>query len=433
MQSDSRLPRAARSDVRVRALAVAFIVAFAWVGTTSRGAAQDAQLVIDLAQTAESAGADSRASVAQLSGTLRPSQKRGVAVTLPAGRCVVVVARSAAGLENVDVEIARGRTVLARDTDTGRSATARHCAGPTSERLEARARAFRGAGAFVLAAYLLPQAEVSAPATGSAAQPFAAGLLDRLALLVRASSGGMAPLTAPAREVLAPGQRVERDVTIVPGRCYRVIVAAEDGVMDVDLALRAPGARADETVQTDGTAVALASLGVIRPLCPALPGTYRLALSLVSGTGAFAWQLLGSVASSSAPTDAPRAAAFRVGGAGTDFVAQRLRTRHAAAGEGREPVSDARVGQLRTSESSEEEVRVEGGRCYVVLGAGAPSAAELDLVVRDALGNELARDAERDAAPRARFCPLTSGPVRIAVRMARGYGGFGVQVFGGPR
>jgi hypothetical protein len=425
--------RRLRRRARVRFLNAILGVLVGAFALAPRAHAQDAQLLVDLASTAESAGADTRTSLAQLSGALRASQKRGVAVAVPAGRCVVVVARSAAGLENVDVEIARGRTVLARDTDTGRSATARHCAGSAPERLEARARAFRGAGGFALAAYLLPQGEASASASRSLAQPFAAGLLDRLALLVSASSGGMSPLTAPAREVLAPGQRVERDVTIVPGRCYRVIVAAEDGVMDVDLALRAPGARVDETVQTDGTRVALASLGVIRPLCPALPGTYRLALTLVAGTGAFAWQLLGSVDAPAQPASAPRSATFRVGGVGTDFVAQRLRTRHAAVGEGREAVTDARVGQLRTSESSEEEVRVEGGRCYVVLGAGAPSAAEVDLLVRDALGNELARDAERDAAPRARFCPLTSGPVRIAVRMARGYGGFGVQVFGGPR
>jgi hypothetical protein len=408
----------------------AMLVSFA---VSSGARAQDAQLLVDLASTAESAGADTRSSLAQLSGALRASQTRGVAVALPPGRCVVVVARAAAGLENVDVEIARGRTVLARDTETGRSATARHCAGATSERVEVRARAFRGAGAFALAAYLLPPGEASSGASSSAPQGFAAGLLDRLASLVRASSGGMSPLTAPAREVLVQGQRVERDVTLVPGRCYRVIVAAEDGVMDVDLALRAPGARADETVQTDGTPVALATLGVIRPLCPALPGTYRLALTLVAGTGAFAWQLLGSVDAPAQVAAATPGATFRVGGAGSDFVAQRLRARHAAVGEGREAVTDARVGQLRTSESREEEVRVEGGRCYVVLGAGAPSAAELDLLVRDALGNELARDAERDAAPRARFCPLTSGPVRVVVRMARGYGAFGVQVFGGPR
>jgi hypothetical protein len=430
--SGNERPRAC-GGLATRRNGALFGAMLAWFAASPGARAQDAQLLVELASTAESAGADTRSSLAQLSGVLRVSQKRGVAVALPAGRCVVVVARAAGGLENVDVEIARGRTVLARDTDTGRSATARHCAGAAPERLEARARAFRGAGAFALAAYLLPQGEASANASRTPEQPFAAGLLDRLALLVRASSGGMSPLTAPAREVLAPGQRVERDVTIVPGRCYRVIVAAEDGVMDVDLALRAPGARADETVQTDGTPVALATLGVIRPLCPALPGTYRLALTLVAGTGAFAWQLLGSVDAPAQAASATRSATFRVGGAGTDFVAQRLRTRHAAVGEGREAVTDARVGQLRTSESSEEEVRVEGGRCYVVLAAGAPSAAELDLLVRDALGNELARDAERDAAPRARFCPLTSGPVRVAVRMARGYGGFGVQVFGGPR
>ncbi len=416
---------------------VAGVALLAWLALGAagpRGArAQDAQLLIDLASTAEEGGADTREALAQAAGSLRAAQQRAVPLTLPAGRCVLVAARASGGLENVDVAIARGRTVLARDTDTGRAAMARHCAGPAAERLEMRARAFRGAGPFALAAYLLPAQAAGGAAAVGAAPPAATGLLDRLAARVVASGSDMVLVTAPAREVLAPGQRVERDVPLAPGRCYRVLVAAEDGVLDVDLALRAPGARGDETLQADGTHEAAASLGLLRPLCPPTPGVYRLAISLVAGQGAIAWQVLGSAAGPAPAVEVARAPAFRVGGAGTDFVAQRLRARHAAVGEGRDAVIDVRAGQLRTSESIEQEVRVEAGRCYVVLGAGAPSVAELDLLVRDALGNELARDAERDAFPRARFCPLTSAPVRIVARMFRGYGPFGVQVFGGPR
>lgn len=399
------------------------------LGVPWRVAAQDAQLFIDVATTADAAGADTREALAQSSGELRAAQQRAVPVTLAAGRCLLAAARAGGALENVDVEVARGRTVLARDTETGRDAAARYCASARPERLQVRVRAFRGAGPFALGVYVLPEGATEAVAV---AAPTSAGLLDRLATRVRASGAGMAPVTAEAREVLVAGQRVERDVTIVPGRCYRVLVAAEDGVTDVDLALRAPDARGDESLQTDGTREATASLGLLRPLCPPTPGTYRLAITLVTGTGAIAWQMLGSSATAPA-TVAVERVTFPIGGTGTTFVAQRVRARHTVAGEGRAPVSDLLVGQLRTSETAEHEVPVEAGKCYVALGAGAPSVTELDLVVRDSLGNELARDAERDAFPRARFCPLTSARVRISARMYRGYGPYGVQIFGGPR
>jgi hypothetical protein len=404
-------------------------LAVALVAAPPRAGAQDAQLLIDVATTADAAGADTREALAQSSGELRAAQQRALPVTLAAGRCLLAAARSGGALENVDVEVLRGRTVLSRDTDTGHEATARYCAAARPERLSVRVRAFRGAGPFALGVYLLPEGATAAVAVVALTS---AGLLDRLAERVRASGAGMSPVTAEAREVLVAGQRVERDVSIVPGRCYRVLVAAEDGVTDVDLALRAPDARGDESLQTDGTREPTASLGLLRPLCPPSPGTYRLAITLVSGTGAIAWQVLGSSATAPAETAAARVT-FPIGGAGTTFVAQRVRARHTAVGEGRAPVSDLFAGQLRTNEAADHEVLVDAGKCYVVLGAGAPSVAELDLVVRDSLGNELARDAERDAFPRVHFCPLTSARVRVSARMYRGYGPYGVQVFGGPR
>lgn len=407
---------------------VAALVAVTLVATSS-AAAQDAQLFIDVATTADTAGADTREALAQSDGELRAAQMRSVPLTVPGGRCLVAVARAGGALENVDVEVARGRTVLARDTDTGREAVARYCAAARAERLQVRVRAFRGAGPFALGVYVLPE---GATAVTTVAPLTSAGLLDRLAERVRASGAGMAPVTPAAREVLVAGQRVERDVTVSPGRCYRVLVAAEDGVTDVDLALRAPDARGDESLQADGTIEPTASLGLLRPLCPPSAGTYRLAITLVGGTGAIAWQVLGSSASAPAAA-ATQQATFRIGGTGATFIAQRLRARHTATGEGRAPVSDLLAGQLRTSETREHEVLVDAGKCYVVLGAGAPSVAELHLVVHDSIGNDIAHDAEHDAFPRARFCPLTSARVRIAARMYRGYGPYGLQVFGGPR
>ena len=185
----------------VTVLAVVALAAGALVGA-SPALAQDAQLFIDVASTADAAGADTREALTQSSGELRAGQARAVPLAVPAGRCVLVAARSAGSLGNVDVEVVRGRTVLSRDTQTGREAAARYCAGARPEHLQARVRAFRGAGAFALGVYVLPE---GATAASAAAAPSSAGLLDRLAERVRASGAGMAPVTSGAREVLVAG------------------------------------------------------------------------------------------------------------------------------------------------------------------------------------------------------------------------------------
>jgi hypothetical protein len=278
--------------------------------------------------------------------------------------------------------------------------------------------------------------------------------------------------------------RVEAAPRRLPaGRCYRVLTAADAGVVDVDLALVPPpppplpplqsqhaggGGSAglppvpsgrpgpEAPLATDGTRAPDPTPGVLVPLCTSRSGDHRLQIALVEGAGVVAWQVVAAPGGRPTAVDAPGDAGgaggtggtagvggagsgggdlprFAVGGMRNDFVASRIRARHGAVGEGRLPVTDLVSGTMRTSEESAIELPVEGGHCYVVLGAGVPSVAELDLRVVDAFGTELAVDAERDAFPRARFCTLAPTRVCVTVRMFRGYGPFGLQVFGGPR
>lgn len=386
------------------------------------------ELATGVTETASGLGADVNAALVRRTGALQESQTRNLPFALRASQCAVVVARSASGILNLDVQIVRGRTVLTRDVETGTSASASFCAGPRAERLQARITAFRGHGDF--AAGIFPRSAAGASASVTTTpEGGQQGLLDRIAARAREVGGEMQAVTPAARETITEGQRIERDLALVPGRCYRVVTVSDATVQDMDLAVAAP---AGGELQHDATHDGVPTLGISQPLCPAAPGTHRLAIRMIRGGGAMAWQLLGSVIGQGASASARATTAFPIGGAGTDFVATRIRARHQAAGENGRALNALVTGELTTSLSRSFEVDAEAGHCYVVLGAGVPSVRELDLKVFDALGNELARDGERDAFPRARFCPTLGGRFRVEARMFQGYGPYGVQVFQVP-
>lgn len=401
-----------------------------WLALVSPAAAQSEDaLIASVDDSGRGFGGDVATPLLRRSGTLTEGQTRNLPVALRAGQCFVAVAKGASQIANIDVEVARGRTVVTRDTETGSSASATYCAGTRPERIQVRITAFRGQGTFAAGVFATHGAANAAAAPGNAPTATATPL-DRVAERARALASTMQPVTPVARETINEGQRVERELALVPGRCYRIVTASDESVEDVDLAVLAPNGG---ELQHDGTNVRDAELGAAQPLCPASPGTHRLTVRVARGHGTVVWQLFGTATpNTSANGAAPAVATAPVGGAGTDFVATRIRARHQAAGEHGTAINDVVRGELTTSLSRDFEVAAEAGHCYVVLAAGVPSVRELDLKVFDALGNELARDAERDAFPRARFCPTIAGRFRVNVRMFQGYGPYGVQVFQVP-
>jgi hypothetical protein len=143
------------------------------------------------------------------------------------------------------------------------------------------------------------------------------------------------------------------------------------------------------------------------------------------GTGAV--QIQPTQGSEQAPANA-----MAVGGSGNDFVANRIRDRHRAVGEGRQPVTPVQAGTLQTSETARLEIPVQGGHCYVAVAAGVPSVRILDLRALDAYGNEVDADDSEDAFPSVRFCAQVGGTTwAVEVRMYDGYGRYGLQIFGG--
>jgi hypothetical protein len=399
-----------------------------WVWLAAAGAAAqdgddvDAQLVIDVSTAGDQA--DGSLVGSMHGGRLGPRMRRSYVERLPAGKCYLFVAHGGAGIENIDVAASHAGTVLTRDSDTGPVASVRHCTGESRQILRWTVSSFRGAGTFAAGVYEVPEVALGAAATGTGEGT----VLERLEALARAHAADMGVVTTPRRETLAEGARIERNVTLAPGRCYRVLAAGEDTIADLDVVLLDPDGG---SLQGDVGESSSAHLGVLRPLCPARPGAYRVAARAESGGGSFAWQIFGSVAGRrEAAAQTQRASRFRVGGSGSGFVAARLRERHRAVGRGGSPVTDLLAGTLRTGDERSIALPVVGGGCYVALAAGMPSVRELDLRVRDPFGNERARDEARDAFPATgRFCASVSGRWTIEVRMFNGYGQYGLQVF----
>ena len=213
---------------------------------------------------------------------------------------------------------------------------------------------------------------------------------------------------------------------LAPGRCYRVFAAGGPGVERLALALEGPsGARIQAATPDHATP----TLGVLRPLCPARPGRYRVQLVAAAGRGSVAWRVFGTPVREAA-TREERAEVHPVGGRGRGYVPERIRQRHRQVGEGALAVTDVLEGTLRRSQVARHEVEVRAGRCYVVIAAAVPSAQRMSVRVVDPFGLEQA-ESEPDPIPHTRVCPNASGTWRIELKMELGYGAYGLQVFEG--
>ena len=75
--------------------------------------------------------------------------------------------------------------------------------------------------------------------------------------------------------------------------------------------------------------------------------------------------------------------------------------------------------------------RLDPGQCYTVVGLGAGGVANLDVVITDEAGNDIAHDSTEDGSAAVQFCPQYPAQYRISVRMTRGSGGYLVTSWSG--
>jgi len=71
------------------------------------------------------------------------------------------------------------------------------------------------------------------------------------------------------------------------------------------------------------------------------------------------------------------------------------------------------------------------GECYTFVALGGGGVDDIDVVVRDERGEELARDGTRDRQAATHFCPGRNGPHQVVVRMAEGDGSYTISSWSG--
>lgn len=77
---------------------------------------------------------------------------------------------------------------------------------------------------------------------------------------------------------------------------------------------------------------------------------------------------------------------------------------------------------------------MRAGDCYTIVALGADGVADLDVVVLDDTGTEVAADHTQAGQAAAQFCPDVDGEYQVAIRMTRGNGGYIVSSWSGmPR
>ncbi len=256
----------------------------------------------------------------------------------------------------------------------------------------------------------------------AAAKPAPAKVVASLPQLLRLAAKdwakGLEAMTPPREEELAAGDVRERDLPLDAEHCYRFLAVVEPRVTAVDLAMfDSAGKQVLAGHGTNGQIV----LGADAPFCPTKPARFKLTISS-DGAGRVLWQAFGS----------PHGAAFPIGGDGDGMAAKRIRYSQKAVGESKPAVIAYQEGKLTTAQRVEASFEVQPGACYVAVVTGAPSLRSLDLEIVDQRGNLVAHALDQGNLAHARVCADLKARWIVRARAFKGYGDYGLQVFGGP-
>ena len=74
---------------------------------------------------------------------------------------------------------------------------------------------------------------------------------------------------------------------------------------------------------------------------------------------------------------------------------------------------------------------MRAGRCYTFVAAASTGIVDLDVIVFDAEGGEVARDTTAASRVATRLCPPQTGTYHVAVRAAQGNGVFAMRWYEG--
>ena len=111
---------------------------------------------------------------------------------------------------------------------------------------------------------------------------------------------------------------------------------------------------------------------------------------------------------------------------------QLARSRTVLRARGLLPVAEPRLESLAEGEGMRVPVELETDRCYVVIARGGEGLRDVDLVLYDAAGAEVARDLESDVEPSLELCPEEAAHIVVEASAYEGAGAVGVLVLAGP-
>lgn len=341
-------------------------------------------------------------------GGMSEGQKTSFTQILRTGACYRFAAVGGEEARDLDLRVFAKSKMVASDGGSVSSPTADYCA-VADVAAEVTLQMFKGKGPYAVAVY--------AKGTGDSdvSSMEAAALLDLKELALEVASG-MEQIGEPVCGLLNHRNTEVLDVLLDRARCYKFIAAGGEGVQDLSLSLI-----------VDGEEVASDRLSGNTPMVQWCSGGRvhtKVKITPYGGQGPFAFGLYGSKKTGNLSPE-------KVGGTESDFIANRIRQLHAQYGKGRAAVSAVFRGNLSTNNEQVFDVKLSAGHCYTIIGAGSPSAKDIDLILLDRTKMEVQRDKTRNGFPAMDTmpCPKFTGTYTVKVKMMRGFGQFGMQVF----
>jgi hypothetical protein len=240
--------------------------------------------------------------------------------------------------------------------------------------------------------------------------------VQKLETAAKASFSNMEKVSEIQSGYLNQGASAVASFQLDRARCYKFIAVGGADVTDLSISVNAHG----KEVASDR----ISSKKLVAEWCS--PGRVKvnIKLTIYDGSGSYAVGVYGE-------KDGAAKGIEKVGGRGSDFIANRIRQLHAQFGKNRAAISPLLRSNLSTGNQKHFEIRLQGGHCYTIISSGSPSVRNLDLRLLSPGGRELNSDQSKNSYPTVETnpCIRSTGKYTITAYMFSGFGQFGLQVF----
>jgi hypothetical protein len=240
--------------------------------------------------------------------------------------------------------------------------------------------------------------------------------IQKLETTAKASAVNMEKVGDIQSGYLNQGTSAVVPVQLDRARCYKFIAVGGKGVTNLSLAVNAHG----KEVSSDR----ISGTKLVAEWCSPGRVKVKIKLTIYDGSGSYALGVYGAKEGGQPDIE-------KVGGNGSDFIANRIRQLHTQFGRNRAVVSPLLRSNLSTGNQKNFEIRLHAGHCYTIIAAGSPSIRNLDIRLLSPNGRELSNDQSKNSYPivETNPCIRVAGKHTVRVYMFSGFGQFGLQVF----